>query len=122
MENGLSNVAVDAVSLQGLCAQHQAQDNHRNPKDAPLVDLAVLETGIVRVRGKYGFIPLGSDDPIILQQQAEDLDSKKVLCYQRLDSEYQEHKISLGYRMHEGLPDWYGGHIQNCLRRLEQLA
>ncbi|KAF4764483.1 hypothetical protein HAV15_000111 [Penicillium sp. str.  len=54
--------------------------------DAFLVDLAVLETGISRVLGKYGilrFVPLSSDDPIILQQPGEDIDSKKALYYQR---------------------------------------
>lgn len=62
---GLEDVFFDAIALQELSAQYQS-----NMNDSFLVDLAVLETGIVRVLGKYGilnFVPLSSDDPIILQ-------------------------------------------------------
>lgn len=87
---------VDAVPLQELAAQHQAQDDNGNTKDAFPVDLAVLEAGILRVRSKYGiikFIPLSNDDPIVLQQLATDPNLKKALCYQRLHSKYlQEYR------------------------------
>jgi hypothetical protein len=46
---GLDDVVVDAVPLQELGAQRQAQDDHGNTKGAFQVDLAVLKTGIPRV-------------------------------------------------------------------------
>ncbi|CAG8076626.1 unnamed protein product [Penicillium nalgiovense] len=69
--NGLDDVVIDAVPLQELGAQHQAQDDKGNTKNAFLVGLAALESGILRVRRKYRivkFIPLSSDDPIVLQR------------------------------------------------------
>jgi hypothetical protein len=125
-------VVFDAIALQGLGAQHQAQDGHFNNKDAYLVDLAVVETGISRVWGKYGIpesIPLSSDDPIILQQTVEDLDSKKALCYQRLHSkclrEYEKRQQlaeALGYAMQGTLRDWYDGYLQDIGDRLKKLG
>ncbi|OQE55804.1 hypothetical protein PENNAL_c0432G11721, partial [Penicillium nalgiovense] len=88
---GLDDVVLDAIVLQELGAKHRAQDDHGNTRDAFLVDLAVLEAGISRVWGRYGipkFIPLSSDDPLILKQPTTDLESKKGLCYQRLHSKY----------------------------------
>lgn len=130
--NGLDDVVVDAVPLQELGAQHQAQDEHDCTKNAFLVDLAVLESGILRVRRKYGiikFIPLSSDDPIVLQQPATDPDLKKALCYQHLHSKYlQEYEkrrdlaAILGYEIHEGLNDWYNDSLQDIGNRLEKLG
>ncbi|KAJ5926368.1 hypothetical protein N7516_008141 [Penicillium verrucosum] len=90
-KKGLEDVVVDAIALQELDIQHQAHGDYRTTKEPFLVDLAVLETGIIRVVGKYRimkFVPLGSDDPIISQQPAKDLDSKKALGYQHLYSKY----------------------------------
>ena len=130
--NSLDDVVLDAVPLQELGAQHQVQDEHGNTKKAFLVDLAVLESGILRVRRKYGiikFIPLSSDDPIVLQQPATDPDLKKALCYQRLHSKYlQEYRKRrdlaevLGYEMHKCLKDWYDDCLRDITRRLEQLG
>lgn len=121
---GLEDVVFDAIALQELSAQYQAQNGYSNMNDAFLVDLAVLETGILRVLGKYGtlnFVPLSSDDPIILQQPAEDLDSKKALCYQRLHSKYSQEYVQrqrltevLGVEMNKLWTDWY----DNCLREI----
>jgi hypothetical protein len=128
----LDDVVFDAIPLQEVYAQDQAQDDHGNTKDAFLVDLAVLEAGISRVRRKYGiikFIPLSSDDPIVLQQSPKDPDSKKALCHQRLHSKYlQEYKkrqrlaAVLGDEIHEGLNDWYNVCLKISERRLEQLG
>ncbi|CAP79200.1 Pc06g02070 [Penicillium rubens Wisconsin 54-1255] len=130
--NGLDDVVVDAVPLQELGAQHQAQDEHGCTKNAFLVDLAVLESGILRVRMKYGiikFIPLSSDDPIVLQQPTTDPDLKKALCYQHLHSKYlQEYgkkrdlAEALGYEMHKYLKNWYDECLRDITRRLEQLG
>ncbi|KAJ5927157.1 hypothetical protein N7516_008930 [Penicillium verrucosum] len=129
--NGLDDVVVDAISLQELGTEHQAQDNLENRKDAFLVDLAVLEPGIVRVRRRYGFIrfiPLSSDDPVVLRQSAKDPDLKKVLCYRHLHSKYQyegERKkllaAVLGFEVDKGLADWYYNTLKDLERRLEQL-
>ncbi|KAJ5971724.1 uncharacterized protein N7479_001642 [Penicillium vulpinum] len=107
---GLHDVVVDAVPLQEL-----GTEDYGNTKDAFLVDLAVLEAGVTQVWGKYGiikFIPLSSDDPIVLQQSAKDLDLKKALCYQHLRSKYvykgnrtKELAAVLGYEMNKGLTD-----------------
>ena len=67
---GLEDMVFDAIALQELSAQYQARNSYSNINDAFLVDLAVLETRILRVWGKYrvlNFVPLSSDDPIILQ-------------------------------------------------------
>ena len=130
--NGLDDVVVDAIPLQELGAQHQAQDDHGNTKNAFLVDLAVDESGIVRVLRKYGiinFIPLSGGDPIVLQQPAMDPDVKKALCYQHLHSKYlQEYGKKrdlaevLGYEMHKYLKDWYDDRLRDITRRLEQLG
>ncbi|CDM29071.1 hypothetical protein DTO013F2_9612 [Penicillium roqueforti] len=129
---GLEGVVFDAIGLQDLGAQHQAQDGHRNKNGAYLVDLAVLETGISRVWGNYRipeFIPLSSNDPIILQQPVEDLNSKKALYYQRLHSKcLQEYKKrqqlaeALGYAMQGTLRDWYDGYLQDIGNRLKELG
>lgn len=129
---GLEDVVLDAIALHDIGVQHQARDGHDNMKDAYLLDLAVLETGISRVWGKYGipeFIPLSSDDPIILQQPVEDLDSKKALCYQRLHSkclrEYEKRQQlaeALGYVMQGNLRDWYDGYLQDIGGRLKKLG
>jgi hypothetical protein len=87
-KNGLDDVVRDAIAYPEYGVQHQA---HGITKEAFLVDLAVLEAGILRVLGKYGirkFDALSSDDPMVLQQPAEDLDSKKALCYQYLYFKY----------------------------------
>ena len=130
--NGLEDVVVDAVPFQNLGAQHPAQDGHGNTKNAFPVDLAVLESGIVRVRRKYGiikFIPLSSDDPIVLQQPATDPDLKKALCYQHLHSKYlQEYGKRrdlaevLGYEMPKYLKNWYDDCLRDITSRLEQLG
>ena len=123
-KKGLEDVVVDAIALQELGTQHQAHGDHGTTKEAFLVDLAVLEAGITRVVGKYGilkFVPLSSDDPIILQQPPEDLDSKKALCYQRLHSKYSHEYVkrqrltkSLGVEMNKLWTDWY----DDCLREI----
>ena len=130
--NGLDDVVLDAIPLQGLGAQHQAQDDHGNTKNEFQVDLAVDESGILRVLMKYGvvkFIPLSSDDPIVLQQPTTDPDLKKALCYQHLHSKYlQEYEkrrdlaAILGYEIHEGLNDWYNDSLQDIGNSLEKLG
>ncbi|KAJ6018472.1 hypothetical protein N7522_001936 [Penicillium canescens] len=129
---GLKDVIFDAIALQKLEAQHQAHDGHGITKEVYLVDLAVLEAGIPRVLEKYeitNFVPLSSDDPIILQQPAEDLDSKKALCYQHLHSKYlQEYakRINLanvlGYEIHNVLKDWYEKRLADICNRLKKLG
>ncbi|OQE10066.1 hypothetical protein PENFLA_c096G07353 [Penicillium flavigenum] len=130
--NGLGDVVLDAVPLQGLGAQHQAQDDHGNTKNELQVDLAVDESGILRVLMRYGvvkFIPLSSDDPIVLQQSATDPGLKKALCYQRLHSKYlqeyeKRHDLAevLGYEIHNSLKDWYDNCLRDISRRLKQLG
>jgi hypothetical protein len=129
---GLDDVVLDAIVLRELGARHQAQDDHGNTMDAILVDLAVLEAGISRVRRKYGipkFIPLSIDDPIILNQLTKDLESKEALCYQRLHSKYlheygrrQGLAKVLGYEMPVNLKNWYEDTVQDIGRRLERLG
>jgi hypothetical protein len=129
---GLKDVVFDAVSFQELGYQHQPQDDHGITKEAFLVDLAVLEAGISRVLGKYGitrFVPLSSDDPIILQQPAEDLDSKRALCYQRLYSKYLQEYTKrcdlakvLGYEIHNVLKDWYEECLEDICNRIKKLG
>ncbi|OQD72970.1 hypothetical protein PENANT_c220G08900 [Penicillium antarcticum] len=130
--NGLNDVVFDAIALRELGDQHQAQDDHGITHEAFLVDLAVLETGIVRVLGKYGilnFVPLSSDDPIILQQPAEDLDSKKALCYQRLHSKYSQEYVKrqrltkvLDFKMNKLWTDWYDDSLREIGNRLRKLG
>lgn len=113
--NSLDDIVIDTVPLQELGAQHQAQDEHSCTKNAFLVDLAVLKSSILRVRRKYRiikFIPLSSDNPIVLQQPATDPNLKKALYYQHLHSKYlQEYEkrrdlaAILGYKIHKGLND-----------------
>ncbi|CAG8370245.1 unnamed protein product [Penicillium salamii] len=117
--NGLDDVVLDA--------NHRAHDDH-----AFLVDLAVLETGISRVWGKYGipkFVPLSSDDPIISKQPTKDPEAKKGLCFQRLHSKYlyeygrrQSLAKVWGYEMPVNLKDWYEDTVQDIGRRLEKLG
>ncbi|KAJ5201324.1 hypothetical protein N7449_004243 [Penicillium cf. viridicatum] len=87
---------IEDIKKKGLKDVYKAHSDHRTTKKAFLVDLAVLETGILRVLGKYrilDFVPLSSDDPTISQQPAGDLDSKKALYYQRLYSKYSQEYI-----------------------------
>ncbi|KAJ5504622.1 hypothetical protein N7463_007496 [Penicillium fimorum] len=129
---GLEDVVFDAIALQEIGAQHQAQDDHGITHEAFLVDLAVLEVGISRVLGKYEitkFDPLSDDDPIILHQPVEDLDSKKALCYQHLHSKYlQEYakrcKLGkvLGYEIHNVLKDWYKERLEDICNRFKKLG
>ncbi|KAJ5481478.1 hypothetical protein N7475_000290 [Penicillium sp. IBT 31633x] len=129
---GLKDVVFDAIALQDLGDQHQAQNGHNKMNDAFLVDLAVLETGISRVLGKYGilkFVPLSNDDPIIVQQPAEDLDSKKALCYQRLHSKYSQEYVKrqrltkvLGIKMNKLWTDWYVDCLREIGNRLRKLG
>lgn len=119
----------DAIVLPEFSTQHPSQDSGIT-KSAVLVDLAVLETGISRVLGKYGIIrfdPLSSDDPIVLQQPTEDLDSKKGLCYQRLHSLYSQEYLkrqhlaeTLGFEMQELWRNWYDESLKNIGNRLQK--
>lgn len=129
---GLDDVVLDAFVLRDLLVRYQAQGDHGNTMDAFPADLAVLEAGISRVWGKYGipkFVPLSSDDPIILKQPTKDLESKKALCYQRLHSKYlheygrrQGLAEVLGYEMPVSLKNWYEDALQDIGRRLERLG
>jgi hypothetical protein len=129
---GLDDVVHDAIVHQELGAMHQVRDDHGNTMDAFPADLAVLEAGISRVWGKYGipkFVPLSSDDPIILKQPTKDLESKKALCYQRLHSKYlyeygrsQSLAKVLGYEMPVDLKNWYEDTLQDLGRRLKNLG
>ncbi|KAJ5139333.1 uncharacterized protein N7515_004181 [Penicillium bovifimosum] len=51
---GLNDGVFDAIALQDLRDQYQAQGDHGITNEAFLVDLAVLEVGISGVLGKYG--------------------------------------------------------------------
>jgi hypothetical protein len=129
---GLDDVVVDAVPLQELGAQRQAQNDQGNTKGAFQVDLAVLEAGTSRVWGKFGitkFVPLSSDDPIVLQQPAEDFDSKKALCYQHLHSKYLQEYAKrcnlakvLGFEIHNVLKQWYEERLEDICNRLKTLG
>ncbi|KAJ6119087.1 hypothetical protein N7471_013038 [Penicillium samsonianum] len=131
-KKGLEDVVFDAIALQELGTQHQAHGDHGTTKKAFLVELAVLETGILRVLGKYGildFVPLSSDDPTISQQPAEDLDSKKALYYQRLHSKYSQEYVKrqractvLGVEMSKLWTDWYDGCLREIGNRLRKLG
>ncbi|CAG8007785.1 unnamed protein product [Penicillium salamii] len=128
----LDDVVLDAIALQELSAMHRSQDDHGNTMDAFPADLAVLEAGISRVWGKYGipkFVPLSSDDPIILEQPRKDLESKEGLCFQRLHSKYlyeygrrQSLAKVLGYEMPVDLKNWYEDALQDIGKRLEKLG
>jgi hypothetical protein len=128
----LNDVVFDAIALQELGDQHQAQDDHGNTNEVFLVELAVLEAGILRVRMEYGiikFVPLSSDDPIVLQQSVTDPITKISLCYQRVHSKYhQEYENRrdlaecLGYEIHRSLKGWYDDCLRDITRRLEQLG
>ncbi|CDM34673.1 unnamed protein product [Penicillium roqueforti FM164] len=128
---GLEDVVFDAIVLPDVSTQHPSQDPGITTS-AVLVDLAVFEIGISRVLGKYGilrFDPLSSDDPIVLQQPVEDLDSKKALCYQHLHFKYrQEYEKRqqlaeiLGYQMQQILTDWYEACLQDIGKRFERLG
>ncbi|CRL30933.1 unnamed protein product [Penicillium camemberti] len=131
-KKGLEDVVFDTIALQELGTQHQAHGDHGTTKKAFLVDLAVLETGILRVLGKYGtlhLVPLSSDDPTISQQPAEDLDSKKALYYQRLHSKYSQEYVKrqrtctvLGVEMSKLWTDWYDGCLREIGNRLRKLG
>jgi hypothetical protein len=79
--------------------------------------------------GLQKFVPLSSDDPIILQQPAEDLDSKKALCYQQLHSKYLQEYAKrcnfakvLGYEIHNVFKDWYEERLEDICNRLKKLG
>ena len=128
----LNDVVFDAIALQGLGDQHQAQDGRGITHEAFLVDLAVLEVGISRVLGEYEitkFVPLSGDDPIILQQPVEDLDSKKALCYQHLHSKYLQEYAKrrrltkvLNVEMNKLWTDWYDDCLREIGNRLRKLG
>ncbi|KAJ5887376.1 hypothetical protein N7495_007417 [Penicillium taxi] len=132
ISKGLEDVIWDAIPLQELGAQHQARHGYGNRNDASLVEFAVLETGVPRVLEKYeipNFLPLSSDDPMVLQQPVKDLESKKALCYQSLHSKYlqgykkrQQLTGTLGYEMHKSLSDWYDGCLEDIGNRLKKLG
>ncbi|KAJ5203024.1 hypothetical protein N7449_005103, partial [Penicillium cf. viridicatum] len=93
-----------------LGTQYKAYSNYRTTKKVFLVDLAVLETGILRVLGKYrilDFVPLSSDNPTISQQP--EYIKRQRAC------------IVLGVEMSKLWTDWYDGclrEIGNYLRKL----
>ncbi|KAJ5542268.1 hypothetical protein N7535_004689 [Penicillium sp. DV-2018c] len=81
-EKGLKKVVLATVPLQ---------DYRTEMERSILVDLAVLEIGIERVRQAYGsvnFVPLSNDDPIILAQQPAYEDSPKFPGYMEIQSKY----------------------------------
>lgn len=131
-KKGLEDVVVDAIALQELGTQHQAHGDHGTTREEFLVDLAVRETGIIRVVGRYGiikFAPLSSDDPIISQQPTEDLDLKKALGYQHLHSKYSQEYTkkqrltkALGVEMNKLWTDWYDDCLREIGNRLRKLG
>jgi hypothetical protein len=81
-EKGLEDVVLATITFQ---------DYRTQTERAILVDLAVLEIGIERVRQAYGsvnFIPLSNDDPIILAQQPAYEDSQRIPGYIEIYSKY----------------------------------
>lgn len=130
-QNGLDDVVLDAIDLQDLDAQDQSQVQTGNTMGAFLVDLAVRETGILRVLEKYGitkFVRLDSNDPIVMNQLPEDPGLKRALCYQRLHTKYL-HEFRKRQRLANGLEceistsleNWYNGTLRDISNRLIRL-
>jgi hypothetical protein len=127
-KNDLNDVVRDAIAHPEFGAQHQA---YGITKEAFLVDLAVVEAGISRVLRKYEvikFVPLSSDDPMISQQPAEDLSSKRVLCYYYLHSKYRQeyekrYKLAKarGCEIDNVLKDWYEELLEDLCNHFREL-
>ncbi|KAJ5852774.1 uncharacterized protein N7529_012159 [Penicillium soppii] len=128
-KKGLGDVVLAAVPLQRIRAASQAQDDHSNTEDALQVEIAVYEAGIPRVWKIYGrvkFDPLSSDDPILLQQPANDLNLKKHLCNQYLRGEYEReykrwdnHAKNLGLEIDSEFERWFEERLDDIGYRLQ---
>lgn len=107
-------------------------DHSGAPKRAILVDLAVLDVGIPRVLGEYGtidFFPLSDKDPIILAQEADDIESKKALAYQRMYARYLRGYVNryhlasaLGYELREVTKAWFDERFRVISDHLRELG
>lgn len=127
--NGLSDVVRDAIAHSDYGFQYQA---HGITKKVFLADLAVLKDGILRVSKRYriaNFDARTSDDPMVLQQNAEDLNTKKGLCYNYLHTKYRNEYDKrcdsarvLGYEIDNSLKDWYNGLLEDLCKRFINLG
>jgi hypothetical protein len=66
---------------------------------------------------------------MVLQQPAEDLDSKKALCYQHLHSKYLQEYAKrcnlakvLRFKIHNVLKQWYEERLEDICNRLKKLG
>lgn len=83
-----------AVPLQAPNYRQVANDKTVHPDGAILVDLAVLKEGVHRVLRQYrptGFLPMSSDDPVVLSQPSETMEDKQIAAYEDMLERYSHY-------------------------------
>ncbi|KAH3438007.1 hypothetical protein KXW39_000827 [Aspergillus fumigatus] len=91
---GLHDVVRAAVPLQAPNYRQVANDKTVHPDGAILVDLAVLKEGVHRVLRQYrptGFLPMSSDDPVVLSQPSETMEDKQIAAYEDMLERYSHY-------------------------------
>ncbi|OJZ80477.1 hypothetical protein ASPFODRAFT_212700 [Aspergillus luchuensis CBS 106.47] len=91
---GLHDAVIAAVPLQEPNYQRVAGDKTVHPEGAILVELAVRVGGGPRVLLRYGpvdFYPMSGRDSVVLAQQGEDMDVKRVAAYKDLAARYSSY-------------------------------
>lgn len=131
-DKGLGDVVATAIPLQGPGEPNIPANQIAHSEGAILVDLAVYEDGISRVRHAYGpidFNPLSDRDPIIMVQDAHSLDSKRVHGYAHIFRQHhlvyaKYHSLAaiLGYRISRIVTDWFDNTLDDLGRRLISLG
>lgn len=129
---GLGDVVEIAIPLQIPSEPHIPVNRIAHSEGAILVDLAVYEEGISRVRHAYGpidFDPLSDRDPIIMAQDAQSLDSKRAHGYAHIFRQHhlvyaKYHSLAaiLGYRINRIVTDWFVNTLDVLDRRLISLG
>ncbi|KAI9039929.1 zinc knuckle domain protein [Aspergillus affinis] len=129
---GLDDVVIIAIPLQDPNEPNIPVNGTDPPKGAILVDLAVYEEGISRVRHAYGpidFNPLSDHDPIITAQYVHGLESKRAQGYALIIQRYhyvwaKYHSLArvFGYEIGCVVTDWFDNVSEDLNRRLIALA
>lgn len=92
---GLHDAVIAAVPLQEPNYLWVAGNKTVHPEGAILVELAVHPDGGHRVLLKYGpvedFDPMSDKDPVVLAQEGEDMNAKRVAAYRDLAARYSRY-------------------------------
>lgn len=129
---GLGDIVEGAIPLKSPSKPNIPVNRIAHSEGATPVNLALYEQGISKVHRAYGpidFDLLSDLDPIIMAQNAQNLDSKRAHGYAHIFRQHhlvyaKYHSLAaiLGYRINRIVIDWFDNTLDDLDRRLISLG